>query len=188
MLLTRRQSALLGGYALIGAALSSSAPAVADAADEAAVEKAAQDLRKAMLDADGAALDALVAPEMVYAHSDGHVEGKAQYIDTIVTKKTIYSSITLSNVNAVIAGDTAVMRFVFDCAYTDAGKPPATAHLGVMENLAEAGRKLEAAGAPSLPHLNGQSLGRRPGGRVSNDHRTPTGDVREGSRRPASWP
>ena len=87
MLLTRRQSAMLGGYALVGAALLSSAPAVADAADEAAVEKAAQDLRKAMLDADGAALDALVAPEMVYAHSDGHVEGKTQYIDTIVDQE-----------------------------------------------------------------------------------------------------
>ena len=78
MLLTRRQSTMLGGYALIGAALLSSAPAVADAADEAAVEKAAQDLRTAMLDADGAALDALVAPQMIYAHSDGHVEDKTQ--------------------------------------------------------------------------------------------------------------
>ena len=139
MLLTRRQSALLGGYALVGAALLSSAPAVADAADEAAVEKAAQDLRKAMLDADGAALDALVAPEMIYAHSDGHVETKSQYVDTIVTKKTIYTSITLSNVKTVVAGDTAVMRFVFDCAYTDLGKPPATAHLGVMETWQKQG-------------------------------------------------
>jgi ketosteroid isomerase-like protein len=131
---------MIGGYALVGAALLSSAPALADAAaDAAAVEEAAQGLRKAMLDADGPALDALVAPEMVYAHSDGHVEGKAQYVDTIVTKKTIYSSITLSNVKTVVAGDTAVMRFVFDCAYIDAGKPPATAHLGVMETWQKQG-------------------------------------------------
>jgi len=140
MLVTRRQSAMIGGYALVGAALLSSALALADAAaDAAAVEEAAQGLRKAMLDADGPALDALVAPEMVYAHSDGHVEGKAQYVDTIVTKKTIYSSITLSNVKTVVAGDTAVMRFVFDCAYIDAGKPPATAHLGVMETWQKQG-------------------------------------------------
>ena len=64
---------------------------------------------------------------------------RRKYIDTIVTKKTIYSSITLSNVNAVIAGDTAVMRLVFDCAYIDAGKPPATAHLGVMETWQKQG-------------------------------------------------
>ncbi len=139
MLLTRRQSVMLGGCACGGAAFFLRAPAVADAAEEAAVEKAAQDLRKAMLDADGAALDALVAPEMVYAHSDGHVEGKSQYIDTIVTKKTIYSSITLSNVKTVVVGETAVMRFVFDCAYTDLGKPPATAHLGVMETWQKQG-------------------------------------------------
>jgi len=50
-----------------------SIPAVADAADEAAVKQAAQHLSKAMLDADRAELDALIAPELVYAHSDGHV-------------------------------------------------------------------------------------------------------------------
>jgi ketosteroid isomerase-like protein len=139
MLLSRRQSAIMGGCALIGAGLLSSTRAFADAADEAAVEQAAQNLRTAMLASDGAALDALVAPEMIYAHSDGHVENKTQYVDTIATKKTIYTSITLSNIKTVVAGDTAVMRLVFDCAYTDAGKPPATAHLGVMETWQKQG-------------------------------------------------
>ncbi len=140
MLVTRRQSAMIGGYALVGAAILSSAPALADdAADAAAVEKAAQDLRQAMLDANGPALDALVAPQMIYAHSDGHVEDKTKYVDTIVTKKTIYTSITLSNIKTVVAGDTAVVRLVFDCAYIDAGKPPATAHLGVMETWQKQG-------------------------------------------------
>ncbi len=138
MLLTRRHSAIVGGGALVSA-LFPSVPAAADAADEAAVEQAAQNLRKAMLDADGAALDALVAPEMIYAHSDGHVENKTQYVDTITTKKTIYTSITLSNIKTVVAGDAAVMRFVFDCSYQDAGKPPATAHLGVMETWQKQG-------------------------------------------------
>ncbi len=139
MLFTRRQSAILGGCALIGAGLLASMQAVADAADEAALEQAAENLKKAMLDADRAALDALVAPEMVYAHSDGHVENKTQYVDVIATKKTIYSSITISNVKTVVVGDTAILRFVFDCSYQDEGKAPATAHLGVMETWQKQG-------------------------------------------------
>jgi len=110
----------------------STMPGVADAADEAAVEQAAQRLSKAMLDADRAELDALIAPELVYAHSDGRVENKTQFVDVIATKKTIYTSITLSNVKTVVAGDAAIVRFVFDCSYQDEGKPPGAAHLGVM--------------------------------------------------------
>jgi ketosteroid isomerase-like protein len=138
MLFTRRQSAVFG-CALIGAGLLSNMPAIADDADAAAVEQAAQTLKKAMLDADRAALDAVVAPEMIYAHSDGHVENKAQYVDTIATKKTVYSSITISNVKTLVVGDTAILRFVFDCSYQDEGKPPATAHLGVMETWQKQG-------------------------------------------------
>ena len=138
MLFTRRQSAVFG-CALIGAGLLSSMPAVADDADAAAVEQAAQKLTKAMIDADRAALDAVVAPEMIYAHSDGHVENKTQYVDTIAAKKTVYSSITISNVKTLVVGDTAILRFVFDCSYQDEGKPPATAHLGVMETWQKQG-------------------------------------------------
>jgi ketosteroid isomerase-like protein len=110
-----------------------SMPAVVDAAEKATVEQAAQHLSKAMLDADRAQLDALIAPELVYAHSDGHVENKTQFVDVIATKKTIYTSITLSNIKTVVAGDTAIVRLVFDCSYQEEGKPPGTAHLGVME-------------------------------------------------------
>jgi len=133
MLFTRRQLVISSGCALVGASLLSNAPAVADTAEEAAVERAAQALREAMLDADRGALDALVAPEMIYVHSDGHSENKTQFVEVIATKKTIYSSITLSNIKTAIAGDTAIVHFVFDCSYQDEGKPPASAHLGVME-------------------------------------------------------
>ena len=138
MLFTRRQSALFG-CALIGTGLWPSMPVIADDADAAAVEQAAQNLKNAMLDADRAALDAVVAPEMIYAHSDGHVENKTQYVDTIAAKKTVYSSITISNVKTLVVGDTAILRFVFDCSYQDEGKPPATAHLGVMETWQKQG-------------------------------------------------
>jgi ketosteroid isomerase-like protein len=138
MLFTRRQSVIAGCWAFVGTSLLSNAPAVAES-EEGAVEQAAQALRKAMLDADRAALDALVAPEMIYVHSDGHAENKTQYVDVIANKKTIYSSITLSNVKTVVAGDTAIVHLVFDCTYQDEGKPPASAHLGVMETWQKQG-------------------------------------------------
>jgi ketosteroid isomerase-like protein len=108
-------------------------PAVVDAAEIAAVEQATEHLSKAMLDADRAQLDALIAPELVYVHSAGRVENKTQFVDVIATKKTVYTSITLSNIKTVVAGDAAILRLVFHCSYQQEGKLPDTAHLGVME-------------------------------------------------------
>jgi ketosteroid isomerase-like protein len=140
MVFTRRQSVIIGSCSLVSAGLMWNTQGVADTADEAAaVEQAAEALRKAMLDADRAALHALVAPDLIYVHSDGHSENKTQYVDVIATKKTIYTSITLSNIKTVVSGDTAIMRLVFDCSYKDEGKPPAAAHLGVMETWQKQG-------------------------------------------------
>jgi ketosteroid isomerase-like protein len=139
MLLSRRQSAIAGGCALIGAGLLSSVSAVAAATEESAVEQASEALRKAMLSASKAQLDALTATKLVYVHSDGHVEDKATYVDTIATKKTVYTTITLSNVKTFVSGDVAVMRLIFDCVSQDQGQPVATSHLGIMQTWQKQG-------------------------------------------------
>jgi hypothetical protein len=110
----------------------STTPEIADAA-KAMVERAIQRLSKAMLDADRAELEVLTAPELVYAHSDGHVDNKSQFVEIIATKKTIYTSITVSNIETVVAGDTAIARLIFNCSYQSVPKPPGGARLGVME-------------------------------------------------------
>jgi len=140
MLLTRRYSAIAGGCAVIGAGLLSNVSALAAAAtDEAAVVAASEALRKAMLDANKAQLEALTAPKLVYVHSDGHVEDKATYVGTIATKKTVYTVITLSNINTFVSGDVAIMRLIFDCTSQDQGQPVANSHLGIMQTWQKQG-------------------------------------------------
>ena len=63
--------------------------------EEAAVNQAIENLRKAMVDADKDKLAQLVSDQLSYGHSSGVLETKAQYIDVIASKKTIYQSINL---------------------------------------------------------------------------------------------
>ena len=72
------------------AAVSLSPIARADSADEAAVRKAIDDLSKAMMAADKAKLEMLVADQLSYGHSGGRIETKQQFMDVVAGKKTIY--------------------------------------------------------------------------------------------------
>jgi hypothetical protein len=60
--------------------------------DEAAVLQVVEALRNAMLDADRARLEELVADQLSYGHSSGTIQTKAQFVDVIVNKETIYKS------------------------------------------------------------------------------------------------
>ncbi len=110
-MLTRRSlaiAALLGG-----AALGLPVAAHAQTADATALESAVADLRKAMLDGDKAKLDALTADQLSYGHSSGKLETKAQFIDVIASKKTVYKSISLDDPKSVVAGSNAIVRHIF---------------------------------------------------------------------------
>jgi uncharacterized protein DUF4440 len=76
----------------------------------AAVADAVIELTKAMLAADKAKLEALVADQLSYGHSSGLVQDKSAFVDTIVSKKTVYKSIELSKQTIVIAGNDAIVR------------------------------------------------------------------------------
>ena len=87
--------------------------ALAESPDEIAVAKAAEALRKAMLAADRAALEAAVSDQLSYGHSSGRIETKAQFIDVIAGKKTTYKSITLSDASIAVVGSNAIVRHIF---------------------------------------------------------------------------
>ena len=76
----------------------------------AAVADAVIELTKAMLAADKAKLEALVADQLSYGHSSGLVQDKGAFVDTIVSKKTVYKSIELSKQTIVVAGNDAIVR------------------------------------------------------------------------------
>jgi hypothetical protein len=104
----RRVVTFAGALAL--AASGGSSCLFAQSADETAVLQAVDALNKAMLAADRAQLEALVADQLSYGHSSGTLQTKAQFVDVIVDKRTIYKSIVLSEPTTVIAGNEAIVR------------------------------------------------------------------------------
>jgi hypothetical protein len=152
MTIARRQIAGAGVAVLAAMLLTRVQSPLAQSGDEAAVDKAVEALRKAMLAADRAQLEALVDDKLSYGHSGGVVESKKQFVEVIASKKTTYKSITVSDATVTIAGDNAIHRHIFAAEFESDGKP-GTAKIGVMQVWHKAGGnwKLLARQAFRLP-------------------------------------
>ena len=126
-------------------------PAHAESADEAAVRKAIDDLSKAMLAADKAKLEALVADQLSYGHSAGRLETKKEFIDVIAGKKTTYKSITAQRAQRPGHRQQRHRPPCLRRRTESDGKPAGQGrrHAG----LGEGRRRLETSGAPGLQDL-----------------------------------
>lgn len=110
-----------------------SVPGIAAGTDAAAaVEQAVDALTKALLAADGPALDALVLDGLSYGHSSGLVQDKAAFVETLTSKRSAFPSITLSDRSVSVVGEDAVARHVFT-GEVDSGGKTAPVHIGVMQ-------------------------------------------------------
>jgi Domain of unknown function (DUF4440) len=130
--LTRRLAAFGGALALGTASLLESSRAFAQADDEAAVLQTVAALNQAMLDADRSQLENLVADQLSYGHSSGMIQTKAQFVDVIVGKETIYKSLVLTEPLTVMAGSNAIVRHIASVDYESGGKA-AAARIGVLQ-------------------------------------------------------
>lgn len=110
MIISRRQIAAVAFLAL-GAA---SAPALAESNDAAAVAEAVAALTKAMLAADKAKLESLVADDLSYGHSGGVIQDKKDFVDVIASKKTVYNKIELSKQTITVSGNNAIVRHAWE--------------------------------------------------------------------------
>jgi ketosteroid isomerase-like protein len=99
------------------------APAYAQSADETAVLRQIDALSKAITTVDKAQLENLVWPELTYGHSAGRIETRAQFVDNLVTKKSIVSKIELSKMTTSMVGDIAMVRCHFGGITESTGKP-----------------------------------------------------------------
>jgi len=100
--------------------------------EEAAVTTAVEALVQAILGADKASLEGLVADQLSYGHWSGVIENKAQFIDVIADKKTIYKTIQLSDPSIVVVGDKAIVRHTFS-NITETGGKSISISLGVLQ-------------------------------------------------------
>ncbi|WP_205510561.1 nuclear transport factor 2 family protein [Longitalea arenae] len=97
--------------------------ALAQNKQEAAVTAAVEKLRKAMIDGDKTGLQQITADQLSYGHSSGRVEDKTQFVENIVTGKSDFVTIDLSNQTVSVSGDAAIVRHVLAATTNDSGNP-----------------------------------------------------------------
>jgi ketosteroid isomerase-like protein len=95
--------------------------AMAQSKEEAAVSAAVENLRKAMIDGDKSGLQNITADQLSYGHSSGRVEDKAAFVDNIVTGKSDFVTIDLTNQTIAVAGDAAIVRHTLSATTNDSG-------------------------------------------------------------------
>lgn len=79
--------------------------------------------RKAMIDADQAGLEAILAPELSYGHSSGKIEDKAMLVKSISTGESDFVTMELTEQTIKVAGKTAIVRHKLAGEIKDGGKP-----------------------------------------------------------------
>ena len=91
--------------------------------DEKLVAKAVENLRVAMIDADRTALENLTADSLSYGHSGGKVERKSDFVENIVSGKSDFVTIILSDQTISIVNNLAIVRHTLNATTNDGGKP-----------------------------------------------------------------
>ena len=97
--------------------------AQSSSADEKQVAEAVETFRKAMISADRNLLESITAPELSYGHSSGKVEDKAAFVNGVVNDPIRFNEINLQEQTIRIAGNTAIVRHIFDSKVTNNGSP-----------------------------------------------------------------
>ncbi len=87
------------------------------------VEAAVEQLRLTMIDPNEAVLNKLASDQLTYGHSSGKVEDKTAFVQTLVTGKSDFVTITFTNQTVQVVGSTAVVRHRLDASTNDGGKP-----------------------------------------------------------------
>jgi type II secretory pathway pseudopilin PulG len=101
-------------------------PAYAQSSDEAAVARAIDALSAAIVAADKVALEKITWPELSYGHSAGRVENQKQFVDALVSKQTVITSIDNAKMSTTVVGDIAISRGTMTYMVAGAGAPTKT--------------------------------------------------------------
>jgi ketosteroid isomerase-like protein len=97
----------------------------AQSKEEKEVANVVEQLSKAMIDGDSVMLDKLTSPILSYGHSSGKIQDKGEYIGDIITGKSDFVMINLTEQMIRISGTTALVRHVLDATTNDNGIPGA---------------------------------------------------------------
>ncbi len=87
------------------------------------VEDSVEELTRLMVTPDEAGLDALAHPSLTYGHSSGKIENKAEFMDQLLSGRSDFRKIDLSEQTVDRVGNTAVVRHILEADTFDGGKP-----------------------------------------------------------------
>lgn len=109
------------------------------------IDTTIEQFRKAVIESNTSHLRELLADELSYGHSDGHVEGKMDFINKLSDGTYKFLTMDLSAQSISETGNTAIVRHELDAKTMDEGKA-GEAHLYVLLvwNKYEEGWKLIA--------------------------------------------
>lgn len=100
--------------------------------DTQAVTDAAEKLRSAMISGERSALESLIVPELTYGHSGGHIDDAKEFVEKLVSKKSDFLTIDITDQNVNIVGNTAIVRHHFYATTADLGKAPGDVTLDIL--------------------------------------------------------
>lgn len=86
------------------------------------VEESVEVLTRLMISPEKAGLDALVHPSLTYGHSGGKIENKAEFMDQLLSGRSDFKKIDLSEQTIDRVGDTAIVRHILEAETFDGGK------------------------------------------------------------------
>lgn len=100
--------------------------------EAAKVEQAVEQLRLALLSGERQALEKIAADGLSYGHSSGKIEDKAAFVEQMVSGRSDFEAITLSDQTIAVSGNTAIVRHILSASTRDAGKAPGSLRLAVL--------------------------------------------------------
>jgi hypothetical protein len=96
------------------------------------VTDAVEQLRQAMISADGVKLDQLAYDELTYGHSGGQMQNKQEFISSFTSGESVFINIEISNQTVRIINDTAIVRHILSAATNDKGKGPGNVKINIL--------------------------------------------------------
>jgi len=100
--------------------------------DNEAVAATAEKLRLAMISGEKTELESLILPELTYGHSGGHIDDAKEFVEKLVSKKSDFVTIDITNQTVNIVGNTAIVRHHFYATTADLGKAPGDVTLDIV--------------------------------------------------------
>ena len=96
------------------------------------VTAAVEQLRKAMISADGTLLGQLAHDELTYGHSGGQMQNKQEFIASFTSGDSVFVDIEITGQTVRIIGNTAIVRHILSASTNDKGKGPGSVKISIL--------------------------------------------------------